>query len=101
MQHFDELCSPCVHHAYGICSVPEMKVFDCFYVIPEGNRDKISEMLNYIEGRLETLETEKEELKEYQKLDKDRRYLLFTLFNVFIMHAFKNDKEIIFTRSLS
>ena len=40
-------------------------------------------MLNYIEGRLETLETEKEELKEYQKLDKDRRYQLFTLLNIF------------------
>ena len=43
----------------------------------EGNRDKISEMLDYIEGRLETLETEKEELKEYQKVDKDRRSKLF------------------------
>ena len=37
-------------------------------------------MLNYIEGRLETLETEKEELKEYQKLDKDRRlYFVYLL----------------------
>ncbi|XP_065071317.1 structural maintenance of chromosomes protein 3-like [Rhopilema esculentum] len=45
----------------------------------EGNRDKISEMLSYIEGRLETLETEKEELKEYQKLDKDRRCLEYTI----------------------
>lgn len=44
-----------------------------FCLFAEGNRDKISEMLDYIEGRLETLETEKEELKEYQKIDKDRR----------------------------
>ena len=46
----------------------------CKLLFAEGNRDKISEMLDYIEGRLETLETEKEELKEYQRIDKDRRY---------------------------
>eukprot|EP00794_Sanderia_malayensis_P002478 gene2478-2853_t len=45
----------------------------------EGNLEKISEMLQYIETKLESLEEEKEELKEYQKLDKDRRCLEYTI----------------------
>ncbi|XP_065648082.1 structural maintenance of chromosomes protein 3 isoform X2 [Hydra vulgaris] len=42
-------------------------------------RDKISEVLQYIEERLGTLETEKEELKQYQKWDKKRRCLEYTI----------------------
>jgi structural maintenance of chromosome 3 (chondroitin sulfate proteoglycan 6) len=34
--------------------------------------------LKYIDDRLSTLEEEKEELKEYQKWDKMRRFLPFT-----------------------
>ena len=41
--------------------------------ISEGKREKINDLLKYIEERLETLENEKEELKEYQKWDKMRR----------------------------
>lgn len=40
----------------------------------EGKREKINDLLKYIEERLATLEDEKEELKEYQKWDKMRRY---------------------------
>lgn len=40
----------------------------------EGKREKIQDLLKYIEERLETLEEEKEELKAYQKWDKMRRY---------------------------
>ena len=39
----------------------------------EGKREKINDLLKYIEERLNTLESEKEELKEYQKWDKMRR----------------------------
>ena len=39
----------------------------------EGKRDKIEDLLKYIEERLQTLEEEKEELKQYQKWDKMRR----------------------------
>jgi len=40
----------------------------------ENKREKIDDLLKYIEERLGTLETEKEELKQYQKWDKERRY---------------------------
>lgn len=41
--------------------------------------DKIEEFLRTIEERLKTLEEEKEELKEYQKWDKMRRSLEYTI----------------------
>jgi len=41
----------------------------------EGKREKIEELLKYIDDRLSTLQSEKEELKQYQKLDKMRRYI--------------------------
>ena len=45
----------------------------------EGKREKIEEMLGYIEERLSTLEEEKEELKAYQEWDKMRRSLEYTI----------------------
>ncbi|XP_069679641.1 structural maintenance of chromosomes protein 3 isoform X2 [Periplaneta americana] len=45
----------------------------------EGKVDKIEEFLRTIEERLKTLEEEKEELKEYQKWDKMRRSLEYTI----------------------
>jgi len=47
-----------------------------FYFHTEGKREKINDLLKYIEERLTTLEEEKEELKEYQKWDKMRRYVV-------------------------
>ena len=44
-----------------------------FIFITESKREKINDLLKYIEERLMTLENEKEELKEYQKWDKMRR----------------------------
>ena len=46
-----------------------------YYTFPEGKIEKIEELLQYIEERLETLEAEKEELKTYQKWDKERRFI--------------------------
>jgi structural maintenance of chromosome 3 (chondroitin sulfate proteoglycan 6) len=37
-------------------------------------------MLRYIETRLKELEDEKEELKAYQELDRERRALEYTLY---------------------
>ncbi len=42
-------------------------------------REKIEEMITYIEERLSTLEEEKEELKAYQEWDKMRRSLEYTI----------------------
>ena len=51
----------------------------CAANIVESKREKINELLQYIEERLETLQTEMEELTQYQKLDKDRRCIEFTI----------------------
>uniref|UniRef100_A0A914V280 Structural maintenance of chromosomes protein 3 n=1 Tax=Plectus sambesii TaxID=2011161 RepID=A0A914V280_9BILA len=47
----------------------------------EGKREKIEGLLKYIEDRLKTLEEEKEELKEYQKWDKMKRSLEYTMYD--------------------
>ena len=39
--------------------------------------EKITGLLDFIDERLQTLESEKEELKEYQELDKERRYSIY------------------------
>ena len=51
----------------------------CTCISAEGKRDKIDEMLGYIEERLSSLEEEKEELKAYQEWDKMRRSLEYTI----------------------
>ena len=40
----------------------------------------MNELLDYINTRMEELEEEKEELKEYQEKDKDRRCLEYALY---------------------
>ncbi|XP_076467825.1 structural maintenance of chromosomes protein 3-like [Babylonia areolata] len=55
----------------------------------EGKREKINDLLKYIEERLNTLESEKEELKEYQKWDKMRRSLEYTIHD----HELKDTKK--------
>lgn len=45
----------------------------------EAKREKIVGFLDYIEQRLAELEEEKEELKEYQKSDRERRCLEYAL----------------------
>lgn len=42
-------------------------------------REKISEVVNFIESRLAELESEKEELKAFQRLDKERKALQYTI----------------------
>ncbi|TFL06816.1 RecF/RecN/SMC [Pterulicium gracile] len=47
----------------------------------ETKRNKIGELLEYIESRLAELEEEKAELKEYQEKDKDRRCLEYAMYS--------------------
>lgn len=42
--------------------------------------EKTNELLNYIETRLQELEEEKEELKEFQEKDKERQCLEYALY---------------------
>lgn len=42
-------------------------------------REKITEVVNFIESRLAELESEKEELKAFQKYDKERKALQYTI----------------------
>ena len=44
-------------------------------------QDRIKEVLDFIDERLDELEKEKEELVEYEQLDKDRRALEYTLYD--------------------
>lgn len=46
----------------------------------DSKRSKIGELLEYIETRLNELEEEKEELKEFQNKDKERRCLEYALY---------------------
>lgn len=55
--------------------------FCLLFFFKEGKREKINELLKYIEERLHTLEEEKEELAQYQKWDKMRRALEYTIYN--------------------
>ncbi|CAK4972884.1 unnamed protein product [Aphanomyces euteiches] len=45
----------------------------------QSRREKILEVISYIEGRLNELEEEKDELKEYQELDKEKRALEYMM----------------------
>ncbi|KAF0761868.1 hypothetical protein AaE_003383, partial [Aphanomyces astaci] len=45
----------------------------------QGRREKILEVISYIEGRLNELEEEKDELKAYQDLDKEKRALEYMM----------------------
>ena len=46
----------------------------------DAKRGKINELLDYIETRLQELEEETEELKEFQEKDKERRCLEYALY---------------------
>lgn len=45
----------------------------------EANGNKVSEVIAYINSRLEELESEKEELRAFQRLDKERKALKYTI----------------------
>lgn len=60
----------------------------------ESKLEKIMDLLKYIEERLQSLEGEKEELKEYQKWDKMRRSLEYTIYNQELQDARHKQAEL-------
>ncbi|CAM9100462.1 unnamed protein product, partial [Phaeothamnion confervicola] len=62
-------------------------------------RDKIQEVITYIEERLAELEEEKEELGTYQKLDRNRRALEYTLYDKELRKAREDLEQIEKSRS--
>lgn len=60
----------------------------------ENKLEKIIDLIKYIEEKLQTLEGEKEELKEYQKWDKMRRALEYTIYNNELEDSRKRQKEL-------
>ena len=60
----------------------------------EAKLEKIMDLLKYIEERLQTLEGEKEELKEYQKWDKMRRSLEYAIYNQELDDARRKQSEL-------
>eukprot|EP00742_Colponemidia_sp_Colp-10_P007154 GILJ01007683.1.p1 GENE.GILJ01007683.1~~GILJ01007683.1.p1 ORF type:complete len:1223 (+),score=303.09 GILJ01007683.1:1-3669(+) len=60
----------------------------------KGRLEKINETLKYIEDRIAELEEEKEELKEFQRLDKERRSLEYTLHDKALHRARQQLEEI-------
>ena len=75
-----------------------MCVCVCVCVCAEAKREKIEEMLGYIEERLATLEEEKEELRAYQDLDKMRRSLEYTIHDKELRDT-RNKLEQVYTRT--
>eukprot|EP00591_Stephanopyxis_turris_P001553 CAMPEP_0195512374 /NCGR_PEP_ID=MMETSP0794_2-20130614/4351_1 /TAXON_ID=515487 /ORGANISM="Stephanopyxis turris, Strain CCMP 815" /LENGTH=1145 /DNA_ID=CAMNT_0040640147 /DNA_START=40 /DNA_END=3477 /DNA_ORIENTATION=+ len=65
------------------CTVYDEKRADSIKQMEEnaGSREKIKEVLDYIDTRLGELQDEKEELTEYQKLDRKRRAMEYTLYD--------------------
>ena len=72
-----QVCVVCI----SFFTTHSVATFDRIEYLPfvEGKREKMEEMLGYIEERLSTLEEEKEELKAYQEWDKMRRSLEYTI----------------------
>ncbi|CAI2349105.1 unnamed protein product [Caenorhabditis sp. 36 PRJEB53466] len=56
--------------------------------------EKIEGLLKYIDERLQTLENEKEDLKEYQKLDKTKRSIEYTMYDNTNKEATKEQKNL-------
>lgn len=60
----------------------------------ENKRKQIDQVVEYLEARLRELDEEKEELKKYQQLDKQRRSLEYTIFDKELRDTQKNLEEI-------
>ncbi|OAE21948.1 hypothetical protein AXG93_242s1310 [Marchantia polymorpha subsp. ruderalis] len=60
----------------------------------ENRRKQIIEVVQYIEERLKELDEEKEELRKYQQLDKQRRSLEYTIFEKELLDARQKLEEI-------
>ena len=56
--------------------------------------EKSAELIKYVNERLSELEEEKEELSEYQKLDRERRCLEYTIYDKQLNSAARKLKEV-------
>jgi structural maintenance of chromosome 3 (chondroitin sulfate proteoglycan 6) len=63
--------------------------------LTENRRKQIIEVVQYIEERLKELDEEKEELKMYQQLDKQRRSLEYTIFEKELLDARQKLEEVV------
>ncbi|CAO4369584.1 unnamed protein product [Caenorhabditis nigoni] len=61
--------------------------------------EKIQGLLKYIDERLQTLENEKEDLKEYQKLDKTKRSIEYTMYDNTNKEAMKEKTKLDLAKS--
>ncbi|XP_003376765.1 NADH dehydrogenase I, D subunit [Trichinella spiralis] len=68
--------------------------------VAEARVEKIIEVLKYIEERLKTLEEETQELKEYQKLDRMRRFNENDHFELCVVYCHKLSKSSAFDQFL-
>jgi chromosome segregation ATPase len=62
--------------------------------LSEAKLAKINEMIQYIEERLGELKKEAQELEEYQKLDKERRSIEYTLYNKELQTAIEKLEDV-------
>lgn len=72
-----------------------------FYFSVETKREKINELLQCIEERLKTLESETKELKEYQRWDRERRALEYTIHDRELKETKKKLEELQNKREMS
>lgn len=60
----------------------------------DARRERIEEVISYMETRLAELQEEKDELNEYQKLDTQRRCLEYTIYDKELQHAVEQLKHL-------
>lgn len=71
-----------------------LKLISSIQKFTENRRKQIIEVVQYIEERLKELDEEKEELKKYQQLDKQRRSLQYTIFEKELLDARQKLEEV-------
>lgn len=57
-----------------------LSTFDIFLWLPGNKRKQIIEVVKYLDERLKELDEEKEDLRKYQQLDKQRKSLEYTIY---------------------
>lgn len=78
----------------GYCSIPLS--FDHINISKLGNkRQQIIQVVQYLDERLKELDEEKEELKKYQQLDKQRKSLEYTIYDKELQDAKQKLAEVI------
>jgi structural maintenance of chromosome 3 (chondroitin sulfate proteoglycan 6) len=91
-QHFfliyDFLCLFSCHGCY----------YHVFYCEAGNKRKQIIQVVQYLDERLKELDEEKEELRKYQQLDKQRKSLEYAIFNKEVQDAQLKLAEVIYIK---